>query len=102
MNAMKKVFLTTTLAVLSLPVLAAGAAGKIEGTGTVNSVNAAAHTVNITHDPIKALGWPKMKMEFGVVPEVNLSTVKPGDAVIFTLKEKGEGDYLINTLRTRR
>jgi plastocyanin len=64
-----------------------------EGTGQVNSVDAAGHTINITHDPIKALGWPKMKMQFSVASDVDLNGVKAGDSVSFTLKPKGEDDY---------
>jgi plastocyanin len=64
-----------------------------EGTGQVNSVDAAAHTINISHDPIKALGWPKMKMQFNVAPEVDLGNVKAGDAISFKLKHVGQDDF---------
>jgi len=69
------------------------AAGGIEATGKVNKVDAGPHTINLTHDPIKALGWPKMKMEFNVDPSVDLSSLKAGDDISFTLKAKGEDDY---------
>jgi Cu/Ag efflux protein CusF len=73
-------------------------AGLVQATGKVNAVDAAQHTVNITHAPIKALGWPKMKMEFTVDKAVGLTDVKPGDAVSFTLKPQGDDDYIITAL----
>ena len=60
-------------------------AGQASAVGTVNAVDAAKHAVNVTHQPIKALGWPAMTMDFPVAPSVNLSTTKPGDRIAFTL-----------------
>jgi plastocyanin len=77
--------------------ISAATSGLPQGTGTVNSVDAANGTINITHNPIKALGWPKMKMQFNVDAAVNLEGVKSGDAVGFTLTPKGD-DYLITDL----
>jgi Cu/Ag efflux protein CusF len=61
------------------------AAGQADAVGTVNAVNAAKHSVNVTHQPIKALGWPSMTMDFPVTSSVNLSAIKPGDRISFTL-----------------
>jgi Cu(I)/Ag(I) efflux system protein CusF len=77
------------------PAAGANAAAGPQATGTVNSVDAAGRTLNVTHDPIKALGWPKMKMQFTVDAGVDLSTVKAGDKVGFTLKGTGD-DYTIS------
>lgn len=70
-----------------------------QGTGKVNSVDAAKHSINITHDPIKALGWPKMKMEFTVDSSIDLSGYQAGDAVTFSLKSKGTDDYDVVSLK---
>ncbi len=70
-------------------------ANTIPATGKLNSVDTAKGTVNVTHDPIKALSWPKMKMEFPVAKGVDLSGVKEGDAVSFTLKPEGEDTYVV-------
>lgn len=75
--------------------------GLHEGVGTVNSVDASKHTVNITHDPIKSLNWPKMKMLFTVDNNVDLSGVKPGDAVSFTLKPAGKDDLIVTSLKKK-
>lgn len=76
----------------------AAEAGGITATGSVKSVNAGEHTITVTHDPIAALGWPKMTMAFGVADGVDLSTVKPGDAVSFGLKAKGEDNYVVTSI----
>lgn len=73
------------------------AANLPQGTGTVNSVDVAGRTINITHDPIKVLGWPKMKMQFTADAAVKLDGFKAGDAVGFTLTPKGD-DYLITEI----
>ncbi len=73
------------------------AANLPQGTGTVNSLDVAGRTINITHDPIKVLGWPKMKMQFTADAAVKLDGFKAGDAVGFTLTPKGD-DYLITEI----
>jgi Cu(I)/Ag(I) efflux system protein CusF len=44
--------------------------------------------VTIAHDPVEALGWPEMTMTFAA-PGVDLSSIKPGDAVSFELTANG-------------
>lgn len=73
----------------------------IDAVGKVNSADAEGHTVNITHDPIKALNWPKMKMEFSVDKSIDLSAFKAGDTVSFTLKPQGEDDYTVVKLQKK-
>jgi Cu(I)/Ag(I) efflux system periplasmic protein CusF len=69
-----------------------------QGTGTVNSVDVAAHRVNVSHGPIPAIGFPSMTMDFAVAPSVDLQEVKPGIRVNFTI-EKGEGGmYVIQSI----
>lgn len=70
----------------------------IAATGVIGSVDAAARTVIITHDPIKALHWPKMKMQFQVDGDVDLQALHSGDHVTFTLTPKGEDDYSISAI----
>lgn len=79
---------------------AAPAAGDgIAATGKVVSVDADKHTIKIKHDPIKALNWPVMTMLFTADTGVELSNVKEGDAVSFTLKPAGKDDYTISTIK---
>jgi Cu/Ag efflux protein CusF len=46
-----------------------------QGAGTVNSVDAAAHTINVSHGSIPTIGRPAMTMDFAVAPSVDLQTV---------------------------
>lgn len=68
------------------------------GTGKINSVDADHHAVNITHDPIAALQWPGMTMDFAVAESVDLSGFKAGDSVEFTLKAGDNNQYSIVTI----
>lgn len=70
-----------------------------QGTGKVISVDAANNSIKLEHDPIKSLGWPKMKMSFTADKGVDLSSFKEGDAVSFTLKPVGKDDYIISNLK---
>ena len=54
-------------------------------TGTVTAVNSADRKITFNHGPIPEIKWPAMKMEFPVVPSVDLSKLKVGDKVRFTL-----------------
>ena len=38
--------------------------GEHAAQGTVNSVDRASSTVNITHEPVESIGWPRMTMDF--------------------------------------
>src|SRR5690242_4837589 len=66
-----------------------GHAAAAEGSGTVNSVDIEKHKINISHAPIRALHWPSMTMDFPVSAEVDLSQVKQGSRVNFTLIREG-------------
>jgi len=68
------------------------------GTGIVNSVDAAQHKVNLTHQPIPEIGWPAMTMEFPVAPAVDLSAIKPGSRVNFTIEQGQGGMYEIKAI----
>jgi Cu(I)/Ag(I) efflux system periplasmic protein CusF len=76
-----------------------GHGGAAQATGTVNAVDTARHTVNLSHGAIKALGWPAMTMDFPVGPDVDLAAVKPGMRVNFTLVRGGNGQYQVDTIQ---
>jgi Cu/Ag efflux protein CusF len=83
--------------VTGVPALAQPAASP-GTTGTVNAVDVTNHVLNLTHGPIPALGWPGMTMDFGVAPSLDLKTLKPGDAIDFTVGKTADGGYLIDSL----
>ena len=66
---------------------AQGAKGK----GVVNSVDAAGHKVNVSHEPIPSLKWPAMKMDFAVAPSVDLKSVQAGSQIEFVVGKNKEG-----------
>jgi Cu/Ag efflux protein CusF len=70
----------------------------VHATGTINSVDAAGHKVNITHQPIPAIGWPSMTMDFAVAPAVNLAGVRPGAKVNFSMMRQPDGMYAIQSI----
>lgn len=66
-----------------------------EGTGKIVSINAKKHTINMTHEPIEALKWPAMTMDFSVSEDVDLSKFKADDMVEFILKMDENSQYSI-------
>ena len=66
------------------------AAKTASGTGTVVALNAAGKKITFDHGPMPEIDWPAMKMEFAVAPSVDLSKVKTGDKLRFTLTGSGK------------
>ena len=67
----------------------------IKGKGVVHSVNIDKRIVNITHEPILAIHWPKMTMDLPVTKHVDLESLKAGDKVDFMLKFGRDKQYRI-------
>ena len=67
----------------------------ITATGVVTSIDKANSKVKLIHDPITALGWPKMTMFFRLKDAALAEQVKEGDAVQFEL-EKSSSGYIIS------
>lgn len=66
-------------------------------TGTVAAVNAGQHKVTFDHEPIPAINWPAMHMEFPAASSVDLSKVKPGEKVKFMLSGS-KGSYTVQSI----
>ena len=71
----------------------------ITGTGILREILVNQNKVNMSHDPIPALKWPEMTMDFMVKPDVKLDGFKPDDKVMFELEE-GKDGYVIKSMRT--
>lgn len=69
----------------------------IMGVGVIKSVTADQHKLNMQHEPIPAISWPSMTMDFQFKHGVDVSDLKNGDAVQFHL-EKGEDGYVISSI----
>jgi len=71
----------------------------VEAVGVVLEMKADDGKLNITHDPIPAIGWPTMTMDFRVGKDVELKDLKTGDRINFTLKRDKElGDFVISSI----
>ena len=71
-----------------------------KGRGTVSEVDAAKGRVELDHEPIASLQWPRMKMGFLVEDKRQLAALKKGDVVEFELRPKPDqdGNYLISKI----
>ena len=67
-----------------------------EGHGVVRKVSVHGDTVTIAHEPIKALGWPSMVMDFKVNDTADLARLKPGQHVAFEVVQSSDGNYAIS------
>ncbi len=70
-------------------------AAAIEGKGVVNSVDSGNRSVNLSHEPIAAIGWPSMTMDMEVAEGVALAEIQNGEAVTFTLERGPDSIYII-------
>ena len=73
----------------------------VMGMGTVNEVFPEDARVNLSHDPIDALGWPAMTMDFRVTDPAVLQGIKSGQRVHFTLVKDADGNYRIDSIRVQ-
>jgi Cu(I)/Ag(I) efflux system membrane fusion protein len=82
---------------------AAAAGGTHHGTGRITDLHIAKGRVELEHDPIASLKWPKMTMEFAVEDPGMLSHFKRGDAVEFDVRGEPnkDGDYLLQKIAPR-
>jgi Cu(I)/Ag(I) efflux system membrane fusion protein len=77
---------------------AAKAAGH-QAIGTVDSVDAKAGTVSISHGPVASLKWPAMTMEFKAANASLLQALKPGVKVAFEFVERQPGEWVITSVK---
>jgi Cu(I)/Ag(I) efflux system protein CusF len=57
---------------------------EYRATGTFNSVNEAEGTVNISHGPVDAVGWPAMTMDFRLADPQSVAVLAPGQEIEFS------------------
>ena len=68
---------------------------NITGTGSVQLIDKVNGKVKLTHDPIAAMGWPKMTLFFRLKESSLADQVKEGDKVEFSLERSASG-YVIS------
>ena len=74
---------------------------EVVGNGRVNKVMAKHGMVNIKHEPMPEMGWPQMSMNFKTQDQVDLSNLKPGQQVDFTLIVDDENNYVIKNITVK-
>lgn len=93
---MKKLIVAALLGA-AIPLVAL-AAKDIAGTGVVRKVDAAAGVVKLAHEPIPAVQWPAMTMDFRVKDAKLLSGIRPEQKVSFSFVKGVEGGYVITRI----
>jgi Cu(I)/Ag(I) efflux system membrane fusion protein len=68
--------------------------------GTLNALNADG-TVNVTHSPIKMLGWPGMTMDLALANPSLVTGIQPGTAITFEIVERNPGEWVITRLQAK-
>jgi Cu(I)/Ag(I) efflux system membrane fusion protein len=73
------------------------------GSGRITDLNLAKGRVELEHEPIASLKWPRMTMEFAVEDATSLAHFKRGDLVDFEMRGEPnkEGDYVVLRLSPR-
>lgn len=72
----------------------------IEATGEVRKITAASGNIKLKHDPIPALGWPAMVMDFKLQDPALANGLKAGDAVTFSFVS-GEAGHVVTAIQKR-
>lgn len=70
---------------------------RFSGTGQVLAIDAGSGRIRLDHEPIAALDWPAMQMEFRLAEGVTSAGIANGDRVDFELEEREDG-YVISAL----
>lgn len=78
------------------------AADVASGRGIVNKIDAAAGSVNISHDAIPSVRWPAMTMDFKVADKKVLTGIKAGQNVTFGLTKDPKAGYLISHIESAK
>jgi Cu(I)/Ag(I) efflux system membrane fusion protein len=80
-----------------------GAGALHQGIGRVTGIEAVRGRLEIDHEPIASLRWPRMTMEFTVADPRMLQRLKKGDAVEFELSGQADkdGDFRIEKITPR-
>ena len=68
--------------------------------GTLDSINNDG-TVSITHDPIPALKWPGMTMDFALTNSSLVAGIQPGSKISFEIVERGEGEWVVTKMQAQ-
>lgn len=68
---------------------------SIDGKGIIKAFNTVTHSLTLQHEPIPALNWPEMTMDFSVVKDVDFNLFRVGDHIQFILEKDKENHLVI-------
>lgn len=71
----------------------------ISARGTINSIDTSMRILNITHEPVKTLNSQTMTMDFGVASNVDISSLRVGSKIVFTLARRDGDLYIIDAIK---
>jgi Cu(I)/Ag(I) efflux system membrane fusion protein len=76
------------------------AQGDHQGRGRITAIDAAAGRVELDHEPIPSMQWPRMTMGFLVEDKSQLEKLKAGDTAEFRLRGQPDkdGSYVIERI----
>ena len=74
---------------------------EVMGMGRLNKIMAERGMVNINHEPMPEMNWPKMRMNFQVQEGIDLRELNLGDEVEFTLMVDDNNNYIIKDIKTK-
>ncbi len=72
-----------------------------QAVGKLNSIDPAAGTISISHEPVASLKWPAMKMDFVLANPALADGLRPGTAIDFEFVERHPGEWVITSLKPR-
>jgi Cu(I)/Ag(I) efflux system membrane fusion protein len=61
------------------------------GHGTLNSIDRAAGTANVSHEAVTSVGWPAMTMDFKLADPAAVPELAPGQRIEFSFTTDGGG-----------
>ena len=57
-----------------------------------------AEGVSLSHEPIPALGWPEMTMDFGIADPTLVEGLEAGTPIRFRFEDRGPGEYVVTRI----
>ena len=88
--------LKAALADLTAPTASAKSAITFQAVGSLDAI--ADKEVTITHQPIPALKWPGMTMDFQLASPGLVKGIEPGATIRFEFEQRGPGEFVITRL----
>jgi len=74
--------------------------GAVFASGWVDEIDLEQQRIRVSHGPIDVLGWPSMTMVFDVRPTVDLTRVKVGQDIRFSLVQELAGEYVMEQIHS--